>query len=83
MGWGSLGFDSVQGQEIFLFLKTFRLSLGPTQTPVQLVPGTFSPGAKWLGHDNHSHPPIPTSAKVKKEWRNTSILAICLHGMFD
>jgi len=35
-------FESSQGQEIFSFSETFRLTLGPTQPPVQWVLG-----AKW------------------------------------
>jgi hypothetical protein len=33
------GFDSPQGQEIFLFSVTSRPALEPTQAPIQWVPG--------------------------------------------
>jgi len=43
---GGLRFNCWYGQEIFLFSKTFRLALGPTQPPVQWVTWTLSPGVK-------------------------------------
>jgi hypothetical protein len=48
MGWaiGVLGFESLQGLEIFLFTTTFRTALGPTQTPIQWVLGPLSLGGK-------------------------------------
>jgi hypothetical protein len=45
----------------FLFLTSFRPALGPTQPPIQLVPGV-----KWPGREaDHS---LPTVAEVKKMW---------------
>jgi hypothetical protein len=41
------GFDLWQWQELFLFSKASGLSLGPTQCPVQWMPGTLSLGIKW------------------------------------
>jgi hypothetical protein len=35
-----------QGQEIFLYPTAFRLALGPTYPPIQLVPGALSSGLK-------------------------------------
>jgi len=50
--------------KIFLFLKTSRPALGPTQPPSQRVPGVFSPGIKRLGlAADHSS---PSSAEVKR-----------------
>jgi len=37
------GFDSSQGQEIFLFSKMSRLALGPVQLPAQWVLGGCFP----------------------------------------
>jgi phage terminase large subunit-like protein len=43
---------------------------GPTQPPIQWVPGAISPGIKRLEREgDHSH---PTSAEVKKTWIYTS-----------
>jgi hypothetical protein len=44
--WGS---NPSKGQEIFLFSITSRLTLGPTQPPTQLVPGTVCLGGKAAG----------------------------------
>jgi hypothetical protein len=43
---GRSGFDSRQGQRIFPLASVSRPALGPTQPPVQWVPGVFSPGVK-------------------------------------
>jgi hypothetical protein len=41
-----LGFDPRQRQRIFLLVPGSRLDLGPTQSPMQWVPGVLSPGVK-------------------------------------
>jgi hypothetical protein len=46
-----MGIDSQQVQEIFIFSTAFRLSKGPTQPPIQRVPGAVSPGVKRPGHE--------------------------------
>jgi hypothetical protein len=43
------GFNSWQGQEIFLFSTVSRPALGPTQPPIQWVTGALSPGVEWQG----------------------------------
>jgi hypothetical protein len=54
---GRPGFDSWQGQGIFLFATASKLDLGPTQPPIQWVAGILSPGLKWPGREaNHSPP---------------------------
>jgi hypothetical protein len=66
MGWmiRVIGFNSQQGLGIFLFSTTSRMALGPTQPPIQWVPGALSLGVKWLGHEvDHS---LPSSAEVKE-----------------
>jgi hypothetical protein len=52
------GIESQWGRD---FLHLSRPALGPTQPPVQWVPG-LSGVRKWLGHD--ADPSPPSSAKV-------------------
>jgi hypothetical protein len=49
---------------IFLFTTGSRTALGPTQPPIQLVPGTLSLGVKRPGREADHSP--PSSAEVKK-----------------
>jgi hypothetical protein len=56
-------FDSWQRQEIFLFSTTSIPALGPTQPPIQWVPGALSPGVKRQGREADHSP--PSSAKTK------------------
>jgi hypothetical protein len=52
-----------------LFSTSSRPVLGPTQPPIQWVPGALSQGVKRPGREaDHS----PTSAEVKKTWVYTS-----------
>jgi hypothetical protein len=47
------GFESAQGQGIFLFCQMSRLAVGPKQPPIQLLLCSFL-RVKWLGHGvNH------------------------------
>jgi hypothetical protein len=55
---------------IFLLFTSSRPVLGPTQTPIQWVPGFLSPGVKRPGCEADHSP--PTSAVVKKTWIYTS-----------
>jgi hypothetical protein len=43
---GRSGFDLRRGQRIFPVASVSRPALGPTQPPVQWVPGVLSPGVK-------------------------------------
>ena len=66
---GRSGFESRKGQEVFLLSKMSWPALGHTKPPIQCV-SQFFPGVKWVGHKgNHL---LPSSAKVKNEWRCTS-----------
>jgi hypothetical protein len=67
MAWtiGVLGFDSRWGLGIFLFTTASRTVLGPTQPPVQWVPGALSLGVMRPGLEADHSPPF--SAEVK-EW---------------
>jgi hypothetical protein len=53
------------GAGIFLFTTMSRMALGPTQPPIQWVPGALSLGVKRLEREADHSP--PSSAKVK-EW---------------
>jgi hypothetical protein len=55
---------------IFLFATALKSVLGPTQPPIQWVPGVVSPGVKRLEHGADHSP--PSSAEVKNTWHYTS-----------
>jgi hypothetical protein len=76
---GVPGFDSRQGLGVFLFTTASRMALGPTQPPIQWVPGALSLGVKQLGHEADHSP--PSSAKVKNAWSYTSTPPVRLHGV--
>jgi hypothetical protein len=65
-GWmiGVLEFDSWWGLGIFLFTFTSRTALGPTQHPIQWVPGALSLGVKRTGCEADHSPAC--NAKVKE-----------------
>jgi hypothetical protein len=61
---GIIGFDSRKGLGIFLFTTAYRPALGPTQPPIQCVPGALFLGVKQPGREaDHS---TPSSAEVKE-----------------
>jgi hypothetical protein len=76
---GVLGFDSWQGMGIFLFTTVSRPALGPTQPPIQWVPGVLSLGVKRLGREADHSP--PSSTEVKNAWSYTSTPQIRLYGV--
>jgi len=74
-----LRFDSQQGLGIFLFTTASSTALGPTQSPIQWVPGTLSLGSKWpVRKADHSPPP---SAEMKECMELYFHSPSCLHGM--
>jgi hypothetical protein len=74
-----LGFDSWQQLGIFLFTTMSRMAVGPTQPPIQWIPGALSLDVKWPRHDVDHSP--PSSAKVKNAKHYTSTPPIRLHDM--
>jgi hypothetical protein len=61
----AIGFDPRQGQRIFSLASVSRPALGPTQPPVQWVPGSFPRGKARPGRDADHLPPF--SAEVVNE----------------
>jgi hypothetical protein len=80
-GWkiGVLGFDSRWGLGIFLFSTASGTALGPTQPPIQWIPGILSLGIKQSGREADHSP--PSSAKIKNVWSYTSTNPIRLNGV--
>jgi hypothetical protein len=61
-----IGIRFPAGLGMFLFGTTSRPTLGPTQPPIQWVPGALSPGIKRPDREaDHSD---PSSAEVKNAW---------------
>jgi hypothetical protein len=65
-GWtiGILGFNSRRGLGIFLFTTASRTILGPTQPPIQWLPGALSLGVNRPVREADHSP--PSSAEVKE-----------------
>jgi hypothetical protein len=80
MGWTIevLWFDFRRGLGIFLFTTASKTALGPTQLPIQWVPGALSLGVKRPGREADHTQLVPRS---KNEWNYTSTPPIILHGV--
>jgi hypothetical protein len=50
-----------------------RLTLGPTQPPMQWVAGTLSQEVKWAGHEADHSP--PSKCQGQERWSYTSMPA--------
>jgi hypothetical protein len=81
-GWttGPSGFDPRRGQRIFLLASVSRPAPGPTQPPIQWVPGVLSPGVKrGRGVMLTTHPHL-----VPRSWMSRSYISSPpkrLHGV--
>jgi hypothetical protein len=73
------GFDARRGLGIFLFTTASRPALGPTQPPIQWVPGALSLGVKRSGREVDHSP--PSSAEVKECVELYLHSPIRLHGV--
>jgi hypothetical protein len=62
----AIGVRSPAGQRIFPLASVSRPALGPTQPPVQWVPGGPVPGGKARPGRDADHSP-PSSAEVENE----------------
>jgi hypothetical protein len=71
-------FESWPGLEIFVFFTVSKPALGPTQPPVQWVPGALSLSVKESGREADHSP--PSSAEVNA-WSYTSSTPIRLNGV--
>jgi hypothetical protein len=68
-----------RGWEFFFFTTASRTALGPTQPPIQWVPGALPLRVKRSGHEADVSP--PSSAEVKNAWGYTSTPPIRLPGV--
>jgi hypothetical protein len=59
-----MGFDSRNRQDNFLFSTASRSNLGPTQAPIQWVPGALTPGIKRQGREADHSPLFSTEVKI-------------------
>jgi hypothetical protein len=65
-----VGFESRRGLGIFLFTTASSSVLGPTQPPIQWVPGALSMGVKRPDREADHSP--PSSAESRNVWSYTS-----------
>jgi hypothetical protein len=78
MGRTNQGLNPTRDKRFFSFSEMSRPALGPTQPPVQWVPG-FLPCGK-LARAWFDHSP-PSTAWIKNEWSYAFTSPICLHGL--
>jgi hypothetical protein len=62
----AIGVRSPAGQRVFPLASVSRPALGPTQPPVQWLPGVLSPGVKARPESDADYSP-PSSAEVVNE----------------
>jgi hypothetical protein len=78
-GFDDRWFESQQRLGVFLFTTASRLAPGPTQPPIQWVPGALSLVVKWPCCE--ADPSPQSSAEIKNVWSCTSTCTIRLHCM--
>jgi hypothetical protein len=76
---GVLGFDSRRGLGIFFFITASRMVMGPTQPPIQWVPGALSLEVKRPWREADHSPPSSTEVEEYVELYLHS--PIGLHGV--
>jgi hypothetical protein len=76
---GLRGFESQQGLGIFLFITASIPALGPTQPPIQWVPGALSWGYSGRGVKLTTH--LLLVPRSKNAWSYTSTLPILFHDV--
>jgi hypothetical protein len=64
---------SAEAVILFVLATASRPTLKPTQTNIQWVPGSLSPGVKRPGREAHTSSPF--SSEVKNTWSYTTTLA--------
>jgi hypothetical protein len=75
----NLRFESQHGKEFFfLFYKTTRPALGPTQPHIQWLPEFFVEVKLLSREPDHS---LTASGVVENKWSYTSTLLTLLHGV--
>jgi hypothetical protein len=77
---GRPGFDLRQRQRIFLLASASRPALGPTQSPVQWIPGVLSPGVKrGRGVTLTTHPHLVPRLSMSRSYTSSHLKR--LNGM--
>jgi hypothetical protein len=64
----AIGVRSRRGQRIFPLTSVSRPALGPTQPPVQWVPGVLSPGVKARPGRDADHPHLVPRSRMSRSY---------------
>jgi hypothetical protein len=75
------GFEFRESVRNFSF-ETYRLILGPTQPPIQWVPGSCLKVKRPGRGANRSAPPPPATSEVKTDWSYTSTPPVWLRSVY-
>jgi hypothetical protein len=78
---GRSRFDPGRGQRIFPLATVSRLALGPTQPPVQCVPGVLSPGLKrGRGVTLPTHPHLVPRSRMSRSYTFSPLSTFMLYS---